>query len=154
MSTAKKLYFIVQHDIKHMHKTAQVPIMNLLSEQTRRERLKSAPYPRLKKRKVFKIVEEGTLWAFWKSSLLQNIKKMKERTFGDIEKFRKKSLTKRKKGRGKSYSAEILEGGTLVGFAFQGRGLWMRSKSSTELVLVKVNKWYIRDEWIVWRKKN
>ena len=53
---------------------------------TRRERLKSAPYPRLKKRKVFRIVEGGTLWAFGKSSLLQNIKKMKERPFGEIEK--------------------------------------------------------------------
>ena len=34
--------------------------------QTRRERLKSAPYPRLKKRKVFKIVEGGTLRGFLK----------------------------------------------------------------------------------------
>ena len=36
----------------------------LLSEETRRERLKSALYLRLKKRKVFKIVKGGTLWAF------------------------------------------------------------------------------------------
>ena len=41
---------------------------------TRRERLKSALYLRLKKRKVFKPVKGGTLRAFWKSSLLQNIK--------------------------------------------------------------------------------
>ena len=31
---------------------------------TRRERLKSAPYLRLKNRKVFKIVKMETLWAF------------------------------------------------------------------------------------------
>ena len=47
-------------------------------------------------------------------------------------KISKKSLTKPKKGRGKSHSAKKLEGGTLLGFAFQGRGLWRRSKSSTE----------------------
>ena len=46
--------------------------------QTRRERLKSALYLRLKKRKVFKIVKMETLWAFWNFSLLQIIlKKLK-----------------------------------------------------------------------------
>ena len=52
--------------------------------------------------------------------------------FADFEKFPKKVSQSRKKGRGKSHSAEKLEGRTLLGFAFQGRGLWMRSKSSTE----------------------
>ena len=39
---------------------------------------------------------------------------------------------KAEKGRGKSHSAEKLEGGTLLGFAFHGRGFWMRSKLNTE----------------------
>ena len=41
-------------------------------KKTRRERLKSALYVRLK---IFEIVKRGTLRAFWKSSLLRNIKK-------------------------------------------------------------------------------
>ena len=49
-----------------------------------------------------------------------------------LKNFEKVSQTKPKKGRGKSHSAEKLEGGTLLGFALQGRGLWMRSKSNTE----------------------
>ena len=53
----------------------------------RRERLKPALYLRLKKRKVFKI--GGTIWAFWKSSLLQKIKKIDGGHFGHIKKFRK-----------------------------------------------------------------
>ena len=44
----------------------------------------------LKKRKVFKIVEGGFFGLFENPFFLQNIKKMKERPFGDIEKFRKK----------------------------------------------------------------
>ena len=52
--------------------------------------------------------------------------------FEDFKKFRKKVSQSRKKGRGKSHSAEKLGGGTLLGFAFQGRGLWRRSKSSAE----------------------
>ena len=55
--------------------------------QTRRERLKSALYLRLKKRKVFKIVKGGTISAFRKSSLLQNIKKMKEGLWRHLKKF-------------------------------------------------------------------
>ena len=51
-----------------------------------------------------------------------------------FKKFFKKSH-KAEKGRGKSHSAEKLEGGTLLGFAFQGRGLWRRSKSSIEYFL-------------------
>ena len=43
---------------------------------TIRERLKSALYLRLKKRKVFKPVKGGTLRVFRKSSLLQNIKEI------------------------------------------------------------------------------
>ena len=58
--------------------------------------------------------------------------KIERGPFEDFLKISKKSLTKPKKERGKSHSAEKLEGGTLLGFAFQGRGLWRRSKSSTE----------------------
>ena len=57
-------------------------------------------------------------------------KKIEGGHFEDFKKIRK-SLTKPKKEQGKSHSAEKLEEG-LLGFAFQGRGLWMRSKSSTE----------------------
>ena len=38
--------------------------MSQCSEITRRERLKSAPYLRLKKLKLFEIVKRGTLWVF------------------------------------------------------------------------------------------
>ena len=99
-------------------------------------------------------------------------KKMKERPFGDIEKFRKIFEIFKKKQKMRTFNSLIapknvkegplgffnihsaakpkkIEGGplktlknekkshkaekgTLLGFAFQGRGLWMRSKSSTE----------------------
>ena len=61
-------------------------------------------------------------------------KKLKEGPFGD-KKISKKSLTKPKKGGEKSHSAEKLERGVLLGFVFQVRGFWMRSKSSTEYFL-------------------
>ena len=41
--------------------------------ETRRERLKSAPYLKLKKLKLFETVKGGTLWVFWKSNLLQGV---------------------------------------------------------------------------------
>ena len=40
---------------------------------TRRERLKSAPYLRLKKLKFLEIVKGGTLWVFSKSNLLRGV---------------------------------------------------------------------------------
>ena len=59
--------------------------------ETGRKRLKSAlkktKYQRLKKRKVFKIVKDETLWDFGKSNLLQNIKNPGGGPFGKIEKF-------------------------------------------------------------------
>ena len=58
-------------------------------------------------------------------------KKLEGGPFEDFKKFQKKSH-KAEKGQGKSHSAEKLEGVNLLGFAFQGRGFWMRSKSSTE----------------------
>ena len=70
---------------------------------TRRERLKSALYLRLKKRKVFKIVKGGTLSTFRKSSSLQNIKKLKGgplKTFKKIENFLKQSHSAGKVKRG------------------------------------------------------
>ena len=80
---------------------------------------------------VPKNVKGGPLGFFNIHSGAKHQKKYKGGPFEDFKKFRK-SLTKPKKGRGKSHSAEKLEGGTLLGFAFQGRGLWRRSKSSTE----------------------
>ena len=61
-------------------------------------------------------------------------KHQKNRRGDTMKTFKKfeKILTNPKKGRGKSHIAGKLEGGTLLGFAFQGRGLWKRSKSSTE----------------------
>ena len=66
---------------------------------------------------------------------IHSVAKQQKNRRGALLKLRKNSKKKsqnRKKGRGKSHSAEKLEGGTLLGFAFQGRGLWMCSKSSTE----------------------
>ena len=88
---------------------------------TRRQRLKSALYLRLKKRKVFKIVDfqknlkiskifffrkmshsaekckRGDPFDFQTCILLQNNKKLKGGPFGDIKKFSKKSHTVPKK---------------------------------------------------------
>ena len=44
-----------------------------------------------------KIVKGGTLWAFWKSSLLQNIKKIEGGPFGD-KKIEKVSAPQKLKG--------------------------------------------------------
>ena len=54
---------------------------------------------------VPKNLKERTLWEFLKLVLLQNIKKMKGGTFGDIKNFRKKVSQSRKKG--ESHSAEV-----------------------------------------------
>ena len=53
---------------------------------------------------------------------------------GPFEEFKsfKKSL-KAEKGAGKVSQRQKIGRGTLLGFAFQGRGLWMRSKSSQVL---------------------
>ena len=67
---------------------------------TIRERLKSALYLRLKKRKIFEIVNEGTLSNFRKSSLLQNIEKLEGRPFGDIKFSKKKSHSAEKNSKG------------------------------------------------------
>ena len=48
------------------------------------ETAKSALHRRLKKLKVFKIVERGTTWAFWNSSFLQNMKNLERGPFGEI----------------------------------------------------------------------
>ena len=87
-------------------------------KKTRRERLNSAPYLRLKKRKTLfleqieifekkfsfkrsrivpKNVKRGTLLDLLTNIPLQNIKKLKGGPFGDIKKFSKKSRTVPKK---------------------------------------------------------
>ena len=88
------------------------------SEETRRERLKAAPYLRLKKRKTFfgkklKFLKfffqmshsaEKCRWGALLDLLtyipLQNIKKLEGGPFVDIEKFWKKSRTVPKKSKG------------------------------------------------------
>ena len=103
----------------------------LLRNSTRRERLKSALYLRLKVREVFEIVKgdhlgslkiqfvakylnrRGTLWrhnlkgetiwAFRNYSLLQNIEKLEGGPFGD-KKFEKKSHSAEKNSKGGPYS--------------------------------------------------
>ena len=62
---------------------------------------------------------------------------MKGVRFGDIEKIRKK-VSQTEKGRGTSQRAEKLEEFSLLGFVFQVRGLWIRSKSSTVLTIPRV----------------
>ena len=49
--------------------------VDLTCLQTRRERLKSAPYPRLKKRKVFKIVQGGGLFGLFENPVCCKISK-------------------------------------------------------------------------------
>ena len=49
--------------------------VDLTCLQTRRERLKSAPYPRLKKRKVFKIVQGGDSLGFLKIQFVAKYQK-------------------------------------------------------------------------------
>ena len=78
------------------------------------------------KAQSFQKCKRGDLLGFLK---VQFVAKLKEGPFVDIS---KKSLTKPKKGRSKSHSDKKLERGTLLGFVFQFRGFWMRSKSSTE----------------------
>ena len=95
------------------------------------------------------------LWAF--SISTQFIKKMKGDPL-ETKKFEKKSH-KAEKGRGKCHSAKKnWKGRTLLGFVFQVRGFWMRSKSSTEYFWEKCimhKKWYIQGELFgLTKKKN
>ena len=71
---------------------------------------------------VTKNVKWGPLVFF---NIHSGAKHQKRGPFEDFKNF-KKSLTKPKKGRGKSHSAENLEG-VFLGFAFQGRDHWRRS---------------------------
>ena len=54
---------------------------------TRRERLKSALYLRLKKAQFFKFVKGGTLSTFWKSSLLQKSIKLRGTLWRHLKKI-------------------------------------------------------------------
>ena len=73
----------------------------------RRERLKSAPYLRLKKlKKLFEIVEGGTFGFFWKSNLLRGVTSQTSDiacwggTLWRQKKFRKKVAQCRKNSKG------------------------------------------------------
>ena len=78
----------------------------------RRERLKSAPYLRLKKlKKLFEIVEGGTFGFFWKSNLLRGVTSQTSDIacwgggpFGDKKNFEKKSHSAEKTQKGGPYS--------------------------------------------------
>ena len=59
--------FIIRHTFKTCTKVQTFPALFLL---TRRERLQSPLFLRLKKRKVFKIINRGPVGVFFKSSLL------------------------------------------------------------------------------------
>ena len=79
---------------------------------------------------VPKNVEKGAL-VFFNIRPVAKYQKIEVGPFGDIKEFRE-NVSKPKKGRVKSHSAEKLKKGTFLGFVFQVRGFWMRSKSSTE----------------------
>ena len=69
------------------------PLRKQILRQTKRERLKSAPYLRLKKLKLFEIVKEETLWVFFKKNKNREIRNLSQ-----------------------SHSAEKLERGDPLGF--------------------------------------
>ena len=65
---------------------------NLQFPITRRERLKSALYLRLKRRQVFKIVKGGTFQTFSNLVCCKVSKKLKGGPFGDIKKTKNENF--------------------------------------------------------------
>ena len=80
---------------------------------------------------VPKIVKGGLLGFFNIHSVAKHQKQYERGAFEDFKKFRKK-VSQSQKRAGKCHRANKWKTGPILGFAFQGKGLWMRSKSSTE----------------------
>ena len=113
------VFFVLLHLFTIFFLRVQQPFINKTGTS------KVGAISKAQKAKVFKIVKRGTLWAFWKSSLLQNILKMKGDPLEILKNFRKKRTMRTLK---QSHSAEKPERGERPFGIFETSVCWKISK--------------------------